>query len=109
HGRWSVSPVHKGRYLPDNCPPAECGGRLGINFPDSSACEEPADATRLDAAQTLVEVVERRAGRERGDDRLDAQRVAKIPGDLAGLDDEHRVPGVVAAAQVLHDEVELVA
>ena len=42
------------------------------------------------------------------DDRLDPQREAQVAGDLAGLQDQRWVPGVRTAAQVLHDEVELI-
>src|SRR6266571_1674625 len=103
----SVAPVHYAGDLADNRAPTERRG-FCPDFLQLPPGHEPTQPTALDGAQRLVEVVEWRAGGERGDDRLDLQRVPQVTGDLAGLDDQARVPGVPAAAQVVHDQVQLV-
>src|SRR5262249_12654555 len=71
--------------------------------------EERSDAPSIGRAQSLVEVVQGGAGRERDHHRVDAQGEPEVPRDLTCLEDKRRLPCVRAAAQVLDDEVQLVA
>src|SRR5947209_4709522 len=69
-GKGSVAPVHDAGDLADyRSPPERCG--FCPDFFELSPGEEAPESTLFRRTQRLVEVVERGAGGERGDDRLD--------------------------------------
>src|SRR5689334_11911569 len=107
-GNRSVTPVHSSRDLADYRPPAETR-LLCPDFLQSATTEETAHTAVLRGTERLVEVIQRGAGRQRQDHRLEPECVPEVPGHLTGGDEQGQIPGVVAAAQVLHHEVEFVA
>src|SRR3954447_19395256 len=93
----SVAPVHSGRDLADYRAPTETC-LLCPDFLQSTATEESAHATAFRGPERLVQVIERRAGRQGQDHRLEPEGVSQVPGHLAGGDEQRQVPRVVPAA-----------
>src|SRR3954470_4158872 len=108
-GPGSVAPVHDSGDLADNRAPSERSGGLCLNLAHSPPCEERTETTGFHCAQSFVQIVQWGTRRQRVDYRLQTQRVPDVTGQFTRLDDEFRVDGVVAAAEVLDDEVQLVA
>src|SRR5262245_44176480 len=106
-GQGSVAPVHDGRDFSDYRPPPQAG-RLDADLLRLPTGHESAETALCHRAQHLVQVVQRRAGCQGVHHGLDVQGVTEVTGQLAGLDDQVRVPGVEAAAQVVDHEVEFV-
>src|SRR5689334_16547002 len=107
-GLGSVAPVHSGRDLADYRAPSETC-LLCPDFLQSTATEESTHSAVFRGPEGLVEVIERRAGRQGQDHGLEPQSVPQVASHLTGRDEQRQVPRVVPTAQVFHHKVELVA
>src|SRR5690606_15932139 len=104
----AAAPFHGAVDLGDDAAPGDRGLlRAGLAKPPFG--EHAAHPAVGDDAEGFVHVVQRRAGRERVEDRLELQRVPEVATDFGRLDEQLGLPGVVSAAQVRGHQVQFIS